>query len=675
MADDTVAPAPAADEGDASRPAVPYGAWPSPLTVELAVASSRSLREPRFDGDRLYWLEGRPTEGGRTVVMSVDAEGTAIDVTPDGFDARTRVHEYGGGSYAVFDGMVVFSNFRDGRLYRQRVGGNVTPITPAGDRRYADFVGDPLRGRLISVLEDHSPDALVDGLPRSTLAAVSLADGSIRQLVEGPEFVSDPRLDRTEERLCWLQWNRPNMPWDGCELWVGRIAEDGGLADERQIAGGRTESIVQPTWAPDGSLVYASDRSGWWNLYRWRDGWDDAEPFAPMEAEFAGPQWVLGWSQFGIVDDGRVVAVAFDRGRDRLFVLTGSTVEEIELPWTEVDPLVVSGRTVALLGASPTQPTALYTFDVDLLTEQPVHASGDLPVSIEWISVPDHVNFPTANGLTAHALFYRPTNPEVVGPEDELPPLLVISHGGPTSNTSSRFSPSIQFFTSRGFAVVDVDYGGSTGYGREYRERLNGKWGIVDLQDCVNAARWLAYNGEVDANRLSIRGGSAGGYTTLCALAFTRVFHAGTSYFGVGDLEALARDTHKFESRYLDSMVAPYPDQVDVYRARSPIYYINQISAPLLVLQGTDDMVVRQAQADQLVDALRRNRVPVSYLLFEGEGHGFRRAENQRRSLEAELSFYGQVFGFTPADDLPPLEIEGLEEAADSEIWTSRVDS
>jgi dipeptidyl aminopeptidase/acylaminoacyl peptidase len=653
----------------------PYGAWPSPLTVEVAVAGSRSLREPRFDGDRLYWLEGRPTERGRTVVMTIDAEGTAIDVTPDGFDIRTRVHEYGGGSYAVFDGMVVFSNFRDGRLYRQRVGGNVTPVTPADDLRYADFVGDPLRGRLISVVEDHRPEALTDGLPCNTIAGVSLADGSIRQLVEGPEFVSDPRLDRSEQRLCWLQWNRPNMPWDGCELWVANIADDGGLEGARHIAGGPRESIVQPTWAPDGSLVFASDRSGWWNLYRWRDGWDEAESFAPMEAEFAEPQWVFGGSRFGIVDDGRIVAVARDRGRDRLFVLAGSSVEEIELPWIDVDPVVVSGRTVALLGASATQPVALYTFDVDLLAEQPVHSSGELPIGIDWVSVPEHIDFPTANGLTAHALYYRPTNPGVVGPEDERPPLLVISHGGPTSNTSSRFASTVQFFTTRGFAVVDVDYGGSTGYGRAYRERLNGQWGIVDLQDCVNAALWLAYNEEVDANRLGIRGGSAGGYTTLCALAFTKVFHAGASYFGVGDLEALARDTHKFESRYLDSMVAPYPAEVEVYRARSPIYYVNQISAPLLVLQGADDMVVPKAQAEQLVDALRGNHVPVAYLLYEGEGHGFRRAENQRRSLEAELSFYGQVFGFTPADDLPPLHIEGLGEAADSKIWTAPLDS
>jgi dipeptidyl aminopeptidase/acylaminoacyl peptidase len=639
---------------------VPYGSWPSPLSVEVAVASSRTLREPRFDGDRLFWLEGRPSEQGRTVVMTIDAEGTPIDVSVDDFDARTRVHEYGGGAYAVFDGLVVFSNFRDGRLYRQRVGGNVTPITPEGDRRYADFVGDPLRGRLITVLQDHSPDVLQDGLPRNTIAAVSLADGSIRQLVEGPDFVSDPRLDRSEQRLCWLQWNRPNMPWDGCELWVARITEDGGIDGARQIAGGLSESIVQPTWKPDGSLLFASDRSGWWNLYRWREGWGEAEPIAPMEAEFAEPQWVFGGSRFCIADDGRVIAVAHDRDRDRLFLLAGATVEEVELPWTEVASVVVSGRSVAVLGASPTQPMALYTFDLDVLDEQPVHSSGDLPVGAEWISVPEHITFPTANGLSAHAFFYRPRNPEVVGPDDERPPLLVISHGGPTANTSSRFFSTIQFFTTRGFAVVDVDYGGSTGYGRAYRERLNGQWGVVDLQDCVNAARWLAYNGEVDAKRLGIRGGSAGGYTTLCAVAFTKVFHAGASYFGVGDLEALARDTHKFESRYLDSMVAPYPEQVEVYRARSPIHFVNQITAPLLVLQGADDMVVPKAQADELVEALRRNHVPVAYLLFEGEGHGFRRAQNQRRSLEAELSFYGQVFGFTPADALPLLQVEGL---------------
>jgi dipeptidyl aminopeptidase/acylaminoacyl peptidase len=642
----------------AARQTLPYGSWPSPLSVEKAVASGRALRESQFDGSQPFWIEGRPEEGGRSVIMSLNADGKAVDVTPVGYDARTRVHEYGGGAYAVSRGLVVFANFADGRLYRHTVGDEPDPLTEDRPLRYAALHIDSRRARVLCVVEDHSPD---DEEPRNTIGAVSLANGSLTELVSGADFFSDPRLDPAGDRLAWLCWSRPNMPWDGTELWVGALSADGLIADAVRMAGGPDESIVQPTWAPDGSLLFASDRNGWWNLYRWRGEDGQVLALAPMQAEFAEPQWVFGQTQFAPLADGRVAAIANADGQDRLLVLRdGEAPVSLDLPYTQLSYLCAAGTSVAVVAGSPAEPTAVVQLDVDVAAPTTLRTSGEPPIGPEWISMPQSMEFPTTGGLTAHALLYEPVNPHVSGPADERPPLVVLSHGGPTAQASSRFDAGIQFFTTRGFAVVDVDYGGSTGYGRAYRERLNGQWGIVDLEDCVNAARWLAWRGTVDGARMAIRGGSAGGYTTLCALCFTDVFACGASYFGVGDLEALARFTHKFESRYLDRMVAPYPAEVELYRRRSPIHHIDRVQVPVLVLQGADDMVVPQAQADHLVETLAGNDVPYAYLLFQGEGHGFRRSENIRRSLEAELSFYGQVFGFAPADELPPLEVHGL---------------
>jgi dipeptidyl aminopeptidase/acylaminoacyl peptidase len=644
----------------------PYGTWPSPLSVEIAVSAARSLREPRYDGVDLYWIESRPDEGGRSVVMTRQPDGGVADVTAAPFDARTRVHEYGGGSYAVSGGILVFSNFEDGRLYLKRWGEAPEPLTPEGALRYADLEIDRGRSQVLCVLEDHREEGAE---PSNSLVAVSLTDGQQRTLVDGADFFSHPRLDPDGQRMAWLCWNRPDMPWDSTELWVGTVMEDGTLEGGHRVAGGNGESIAQPAWAPDGSLLFASDRTGWWNLYRWREGLDwmgatepaSIDALAPMEAEFAGPQWVFGRSWFACLPDGRIAAVANRDGLRRLLLISeDQPPRQVPLPWTELGDVVSSGRFVAAVAASPTEPAAVVSFDPDAAQPQVVRRSSELPLPADHVSGPESIQFPSANGRTAHALLYRPRNPGEVAPPGELPPLLVISHGGPTSQTTTQFSPTIQFFTTRGFAVVDVDYGGSSGYGRAYREQLNGRWGIVDLEDCTNAARWLVAQGLVDGARLAIRGGSAGGYTTLCALCFTDLFACGVSSFGVGDLEALARDTHKFESRYLDHLVAPYPAGVEVYRSRSPIHFADRIRCPVLVLQGADDHVVPKAQADLLVQALERSGTPCAYLLFQGEGHGFRRAENLQRALEAELSFYGQVLGFTPADALPPLEVERL---------------
>jgi dipeptidyl aminopeptidase/acylaminoacyl peptidase len=625
----------------------------------MAVAGSRAFRAPWFDGDDLYWLESRPEEGGRLVVVRRGADGAVTDKTPPGLNARTRVHEYGGGSYTVDDGLVIFSNFGDGRLYRQTGTGVPEPLTAAAALRYADLRIDRGRGRVLCVVEDHRAS---DHEPTNTIGAVSLADGSLTTLASGADFFSNPRLDASGHRLAWLRWNRPNMPWDGSELWVGGIGADGSLTDVHVVVGGPSESIEEPEWQPDGSLVFASDRSGWWNLYRWRGATDEPVPLASMEAEFAGPAWVFGLSSHATLADGRILAVARMKGRDHLYVLAdGAAPLEVETEFTELGAVVSNGTRVAFLGGEPTQPGAIALLDVDTGSIEVVSRAGERPAGPEHLSWPELIEFPTSGGRTAFAYFYPPTNPDVDAPDGELPPLIVISHGGPTSNTVTDFDATVQFFATRGFAVVDVDYGGSSGYGRDYRRRLDGQWGIVDLEDCTNVACWLADQGLVDAARMAIRGGSAGGFTTLCALCFGDTFAVGASYYGVGDLEGLARDTHKFESRYLDRIVAPYPDRVDVYRDRSPIHFVDRIRCPVLVLQGADDKVVPQAQADELVAALQHNGLPYGYLLFEGEGHGFRKGENMRRALESEFSFYAQIFGFEPAGDLEAVKIENLE--------------
>jgi dipeptidyl aminopeptidase/acylaminoacyl peptidase len=656
------------------RRVLPYGSWPSTIDIAKAIAGSLQLREPRFDGTDLYWVESRPAEQGRQVVVRMSASGSVEDVTPAGFNVRTRAHEYGGGEYLVTNGTVFSSNFVDGRLYEQKAGGPAEPVTPAIEMRYADFIADPGRRRLISIVEDHreiANAALVgaDGgripEPSNWIGAIDLETGSATTLASGYDFYSSIRLSPDGRQLCWLSWRHPNMPWDGCELWLADLDGTGAIANARLIAGGPDESIAQPEWAPDGSLVFVSDRTGWWNLYRLPVLDGGAVALAPMSAEFAGPQWVFGLSWYGIDADGTIVAIAHRDGRDELWRLSldpvaGPAPRMYKLSQPELREIVVHAGRAAFIAAKPDEPAGLVLLDIASGDWRYVRRTSGEAVDRTTISVPELIEFPTTGGATARALYYPPVNPVAEAPAGELPPLIVMSHGGPTARASSGLSLEKQAFTSRGFAVVDVDYGGSNGYGREYMRRLDGNWGIVDVDDCINAARYLAACGLADPKRMAIRGGSAGGFTTLAALVFHDVFAAGASHYGVGDLEALARDTHKFESHYLDRLVAPYPDRIDVYRARSPIHFTERISRPLIVLQGLDDRVVPKAQAEALVSALERRGVPYAYLPFEGEGHGFRSADNIARALEAELSFYSQVFGFTLADEFEPVKVEHL---------------
>lgn len=697
----------------------PCGSWPTPITSELVVRAAASLGEVALDGDDVWWAERRPEEAGRTQLVRWQPGTGPQDVLPEGFNVRTAVHEYGGGAWWVRDGVVWFADWADQRLYRLQVGegtdlpaadggsgGEPRPVTPDpelprsgrwadGDVTYRVGLVDLARadggassGTWMVAVREHHPAGGSPADVRNELVAFPPEGGLSPQLLHsGPDFVSNPRISPDGTRLCWLQWDHPDMPWDGTELHVAEIVWSGtgpSLGKDLHFAGHGSvlppggdgdrqgESVFQPRWAPDGSLWFISDRAGWWDLYRW-DG-ASVEPMVQMQADIGVPQWVFGQSRYAFLDGGQVVLAYHRDGVDHLAVrATDGTVVDLDLPYSEYDSVQAAGSHVVFVGASATsepvvvrvqlqsgrmsQRSAPSVEHLDVL-----RPARDLGLDEKWISVPEAIEFPTSGGRTAHGLFYPPTNPRVLPPEGERPPLLVLIHGGPTSAARPILKLGTQYWTSRGFAVVDVNYGGSTGYGRAYRNQLQAAWGVVDIDDCEAAARWLAAQGKVDLNRLCIRGGSAGGYTSLAALAFRDTFAAGASHYGVADLEALAEDTHKFESRYLDGLIGPYPEALDVYRERSPIHHVEGFDRPLAVFQGLEDQIVPPNQAEMIVDALRKQGVPVAYVPFEGEQHGFRDAANIRRALDGELSFYAQVFGFDlPSEEgIDPLPVENL---------------
>ncbi len=642
-----------------------YGSWASPITADAIVAGSVRLGLAALDGQDAYWLEGRASEGGRNALVRAGADGMVGEVTPSIFNVRTRVHEYGGGAFAVRNGLVVFVHDGDQRLYRlDATGGDPQPLTPESDGalRYADIVFDAGRDRVICVREDHRGG----GEAVNSIVAVSLAgeaggdEGAI--LVEGTDFVAAPRLSPDGSRLVWLAWNHPSMPWDGTDLKEAEFTESGKLGAESQVAGGVAESIFQPEWSPNGDLIFVSDRSGWWNLYRQASGTTEIQALYPMAAEFGLPLWVFGMRTYDVLDDGRIVCAYCESGTWSLAILDPERrhLDRIDLPYHEIDNVSASGSTVLFHGGSPSTPKAIVRLDLATGERIELRRATEKVPDAGYLSMPRTVEFPTEGGLTAFGFFYPPSNRDFVGPEGERPPLLVLSHGGPTGATEPSFELPIQYWTSRGIAVLDVNYGGSTGYGRAYRERLNGAWGIVDVDDCCNGARWLADQGEVDGARLMIRGGSAGGYTTLAALTFRDVFAVGASHYGISDLETMATDTHKFESRYLDNLIGPYPERKDLYEERSPIHFTELLSCPLILFQGLEDKVVPPSQAETMYAAVKAKGLPVAYIPFAGEQHGFRRAENVKRALEAELYFYGKVLGFEPADAIEPVPIENL---------------
>jgi dipeptidyl aminopeptidase/acylaminoacyl peptidase len=639
--------------------AAPYGSWKSPITSDLIVAQSIVLSETRLDGKRIYWLEGRPQEQGRFVVVRADGgSARVIDMTPRPYSARTRVHEYGGASWTVADDVVYFSNFADGRLYSIGDGAShpraltPTPTTRERQWRFADGIIDRARRSWIGVREDHTRG----GEPINTIVAIDLAGPGRapgRVLVGGHDFFCSPRLSPNGRALIWLTWDHPNMPWNGTTLYLAELDEKGRVGEPRIVAGGPAESIFQPEWSPDRrALFFVSDRSNWWNLYRYDLSARTTEPLAPMKAEFGEPQWNLAAARYAFAGPDRIVCTYTKAGLGCLAALDlkRKTLRQLDLPFTEFGSVRAAGNRVLFRAAAANNPPSIVALDLRSGAHRVLKKStglldhGDLRIS-DYLTTVKPIEFPTTGGKTAFGLFYPPHNPDFVGPANEKPPLLVKCHGGPTGAASSGLNLSTQFWTSRGIAVLDVNYGGSTGFGRDYRERLYGNWGIVDVDDCVNGAKFLTVQGLVDAKRAVITGGSAGGYTALAALVFRDFFQGGASYYGVSDAAALARETHKFESHYLDWLIGPYPQEEARYRERSPLHHAERLSKPVIFFQGDEDEVVPPNQAERMVEALRRKGNAVGYLLFSGEQHGFRKAANIQHCLEAELAFYAiEVF-------------------------------
>jgi dipeptidyl aminopeptidase/acylaminoacyl peptidase len=648
----------------------PYGSWITPFTSELISRQTIGFGTIVIDGDDIYWIETRPAEGGRHVIVRRAANGTTFDITPQSYNARTRVHEYGGGAYVVHEGVVYFSNYADQRLYRQSARAilhspqmresSPTPEclnTPAG-MYFAEAVYDKRRHRLIAVCEEHSAN---NGAVVNSIAAIALdGSGHVTKLAEGFDFYAMPKLDPTGDKLAWLCWKHPNMPWDGTQLFVAHFNADGSLDGPDLIAGGVDESVAQPEWSPGSELYFISDRDGWWNIHRHRNG--AVETMHEAQSEFCRASWHLGYSSYAFVDSEKLICSYNQKGFWKIgqIDLKSKKLSEIKTEFTDVWWLKMMGRKAVFRGASPSKPQSIILLDIDSGECQSIAQSTHMMLDQEMISEPEAIEFKSTDGETAHGFYYRPKNKNYRGLEMEKPPLLVKVHGGPSGTALTMLNLEIQFWTSRGFAVLDVNYSGSTGYGRAYRERLAGTWGIKDVDDCISGAVHLVEIGAVDGDRLLVSGGSAGGFTTLALLTFKNTFKAGASYYGISDLETMRRETHKFESHYLDKLVGAYPAQRDIYIARSPLYHIELLSRPIAFFQGQEDKIVPPNQTEMMVDALRRKNVPVACLIFENEQHAFRRGENIRRSLDGELYFYAKVLGFKAPDDIMPLVIENL---------------
>jgi dipeptidyl aminopeptidase/acylaminoacyl peptidase len=646
----------------------PFGSWRSPIDPATVARAGRRLGSAAIAEDgAVWWAEGRPAEGGRVALMRRAAGGEVEEVTAAEANVRTRVHEYGGGAWRLAaPDLVLFVDFEDQRLYRQRLGEEPVPITPEPETeaalRYADLRVTPDGGTVVCVREVHG-----EGEPENQVVALALdGSGDARVLASGRDFYSFPRLSPDGRTLAFTCWDHPNMPWDGTELWLAPLEAP---TDASLLAGGPDESIFQPEWDPEGRLHFVSDRDGWWNLYR-REEDGTTTQLSAEEADLGHPQWLFGGATYAFLDDETIACVRTADAEERLFVLDPGAdhLRDLDLPFTSFGfpTLAARGGRLAFAAASPRREGSVVLLDLASGELETVRVSSETEIDPAYLSIPHPIEFPTGDGETAHAFFYPPANAEFDVPQGERPPLIVQSHGGPTSHATPALDREFLFWTSRGFGVVDVNYRGSSGYGRAYRDRLRGEWGVIDTEDCVAAARHLAERGEADGERLAIRGGSAGGYATLCALVFHDEFAAGASYYGVADVEALAHDTHKFEARYLDRLIGPYPERADLYRQRSPIHHLERLRSAVILFQGLEDEIVPPNQAEAMVAALRRNGVPHAYLAFAGEQHGFRRSETEIRCLEAELYFYGRILGFEPADELEPVEIEDLSPAETS---------
>jgi dipeptidyl aminopeptidase/acylaminoacyl peptidase len=627
----------------------PCGSWASPICAADVAKSAHGLSQVKVDDHCLYWLEQFPDQKGRSAIMCQDVRGNIRELTPSVFNVRTRVHEYGGGDYTVHFGELYFSNDQDQRLYRQDKNGKVIVLTPDEKLmayRYADGVVTPDGHYFIGIRERHLDNHEVI----NEIVAVK-TDGSfeIKILVSGDDFYAAPAISADGKKLLYLRWSHPQMPWDGTILHFATFEENFTIKNSKILAGGVDESIYQPSFNKAGEIYFVSDKTGWWNIYKYHE--KGSQAVFSIDAEIGCPAWVFGTSMYAFGTDNNLICLINEKGRSYLANVKAGKVEKINTAYDTFYPyLAVDGDDLFCIAANAAQAPAIVKINVKTQAVNIIHSSSTLLIDTDYLSLPECIEFPTEKGKTAFANFYPPKNANFQPEKNELPPLMVICHGGPTASTTTALNLKIQFFTSRGFAVVDVNYGGSTGYGREYRERLNGQWGVVDVADCVNAAKYLVQQKRVDPKRLTIKGSSAGGLTVLAALTFYDIFAAGASYYGVADMEGLVHDTHKFEARYLDKLVGEYPAEKQVYQDRSPIFHTDKLSTPVIFLQGLEDKVVPPAQTDAMMAALDKKQLPYTYVTFPNEQHGFRESQSIIKALESELSFYCQVFGFKPAD-------------------------
>ena len=638
-----------------------YGSWKSPISTDLIVAGSIGLSSPHELQNGLCWIESRPQEGGRSVLVKRDQAGNVHDITPAPFNIRTRVHEYGGGASLIHGESIYFSNFSDQQLYRQGLEDAApTQLTRVEGFRFANGCVDAGRNRIIYVVEDHN----VSGEPQNQLSAVDMETGALTILAKGHDFYSSPVISPDGSRMAFMTWDHPNMPWDESTIWATGLDEAGMPREMVPVAGGKQGeqkiSVQQPQFSPTGELFYISDEGGSWNLYREQS----SQGVCPRQAEFGGPHWVFGMHHYEFLGSSKIICRYSEKNLDRLALLDldSGNLEDLDLPYTSIGNLSLSDNRLLTVVSSPKLFPEIIEIALSTKTIRTIQTSTDLELEESYFSVPETIAFPTAGNAVSHGFYYPPTNKDFQGLDGEAPPLIVMLHGGPTSATHAVLSFKTQYWTTRGFGVLDLNYRGSTGYGRAYRDELIYQWGIIDVEDAVAGAEYLVHQQKADPLRLAIRGGSAGGYTTLAALTFAETFKAGASLYGISDLEVLAQETHKFESRYLDQLIGSYPEEKEVYQARSPINHLDQLSSPCIFFHGLEDQVVPPNQAEMMVEALRTKGVPVAYVPFEKEQHGFRIAENIKRCLELELYFYSRVFGFHPADSIEPIVIDNLEE-------------
>jgi dipeptidyl aminopeptidase/acylaminoacyl peptidase len=644
----------------------PYGSWESPISSELVAACGSGwgwlLREIQVHGRSVYWIEPKPEDGGRNTIVCRREDGSIAEVIPEGYSARTRVHEYGGGDYCVLAGTVFFSNEADQRLYRLAAGGTPIPITPeppTGESwRFAD--GSPAADGqfILCVRECHDSNGKVQN---EIVAVQSDGAGEVKTVVRGSDFYASPRISPDGRRIAWLSWDLPRMPWDGTELWAAKYHPDGSISPADKIAGSAAEWISNPSWSPDGNLYFLSDRSNWSNLYRWNGSLVDR--IFDIEADLDRPAWSFGYTRYAFLSQGRIACVFWKDGLEHLglYEPQSRSFRKLDTPFTAIPYLASDGEeNLWFLGGNFEMRPAVVRINLEDGSSNVVYRGASFEIEAGYLSRPRPIDYPTFDGEVAHALYYPPSNPDYDSPADELAPLIVRCHGGPTSAAHPFLQPEFLFFTSRGFGVLDVNYRGSSGYGRSYREALRGQWGHVDTEDCLAAARCLIDRGETDPGRQIMRGSSAGGWTTLCALTFHNLFRAGAVYYAVADAERLVNASPKFESCYVQYLIGPYPAERQLYLDRSPIHHTQELSSPLIVFQGMRDKIVPPSQSETLIEALREKKLPYAYLTFPNEGHGFRRAESLKRSLEAELSFYAQIFGFVLADSLEAVTISNL---------------